>query len=50
MARKIWTGGLVAWVVLPLVLVSAVAAWLAFDPGFRREHKIANLSADAPED
>jgi protein-disulfide isomerase len=50
MTRKFWTRRYVAWLVLPLILVSAVVAWLAFDPGFRREHQIANLSTDAPKD
>ncbi|MGH6753818.1 MAG: hypothetical protein ACREDP_16810, partial [Bradyrhizobium sp.] len=36
------------WSILPLVLVAAVAAWIAFDPGFRRGHQIADLSTDAP--
>lgn len=40
----------IVWLILPLVLVAAVAAWIAFDPGFRRERQIANLETDAPKD
>jgi len=50
MTRRIWARRYVAWLILPLVLVGAVAAWLAFDPGFRRGHQIANLSTDARKD
>ena len=50
MACRLWAQRSVAWLVLPLVLVGAVAAWIAFDPGFRRERQIANLSTDAPKD
>lgn len=50
MTRRIWARRYVAWLMLPLVLVGAVAAWLAFDPGFRRGHQIANISTDAPKD
>jgi protein-disulfide isomerase len=49
MTQRFWTGRRVAWLVLPLVLVSAAAAWLAFDPGFRRQ-QTANLSTGAPND
>lgn len=49
MTQRFWTGRRVAWLVLPLVLVSAAAAWLAFDPGFRRQ-QTANLSTGAPKD
>src|SRR5258708_27307869 len=49
MTRRLWARRYIAWLVLPLVLVGAVAAWIAFDPGFRRGHQIANLSTDAPK-
>src|SRR6266851_4192185 len=50
MTYRLWARRYIAWLVLPLVLVGAVAAWIAFDPGFRRGHQIANLSTDAPKD
>ncbi|MFH1344098.1 MAG: DsbA family protein [Pseudomonadota bacterium] len=50
MTRRLWARRYAAWLVLPLIVVGAVAAWLAFDPGFRREHQIASLSIDAPKD
>ena len=40
----------IAWLILPLVLVSAAGAWLAFDPGFSRERRITNASTDMPKD
>src|SRR5260370_9786138 len=50
MTRRLWVRRFIAWLVLPLILVGAAAAWMAFDPGFRREHQIANLSTDVPND
>ncbi len=48
MTRNFSAPRYMVWLILPLVLVAAVAAWIAFDPGFRRGHQIANLSTDAP--
>ena len=50
MARNLWIRRLIAWLGLPLILLGAVAAWVILDPGFRREHQIANLAAEAPKD
>ncbi len=50
MTRSLWIRRLISWLGLPLILLGAVAAWLALDPGFRREHQIANLAAEAPKD
>jgi protein-disulfide isomerase len=50
MTYRLWTQRYVAWLILPLVLVGAVAAWIAFDPGFRRDRQIANRSTDVPKD
>jgi protein-disulfide isomerase len=50
MTRMLWARRYIAWLVLPLLLVSAVAAWLAFDPGFGRGRQSANLMTDAPKD
>jgi protein-disulfide isomerase len=50
MAHNFWAGRYATWLILPLVLLGAVAAWIAFDPGFRRGHQIADLSTDAPKD
>ena len=50
MTRRLWTRRSIAWLVLPLVLVSAAGAWLAFDPGFGRQRRIANPSTDVPKD
>src|SRR6266540_4634040 len=50
MARNLWLRRLIAWLVLPLGLLGAVAAWLVLDPGFRREGQIANLATGAPKD
>lgn len=50
MTRMLWARRYVAWLVLPLLLASAVAAWLALDPGFGRGRQSANLVTDAPKD
>ncbi len=50
MTRNFWTPRYIVWFALPLVLLGAVAAWIGFDPGFRRGHRIATLSTDAPMD
>lgn len=49
MTRMLWAWRYVAWLVLPLLLASAVAAWLAFDPGFGRGRQSANLVTEAPK-
>jgi protein-disulfide isomerase len=48
MTRNFSAPRYIAWLVLPLIVVGSVAAWLAFDPGFRRGHQIADHSTDAP--
>lgn len=48
MTRNFLAPRYIIWLILPLVLVAAVAAWIAFDPGFRRGHQIADRSTDAP--
>ncbi len=50
MTSRLWARRYIAWLVFPLVLVGAAAAWIAFDPGFRRGHQISDLSADAAND
>lgn len=50
MTRIVFTWRNVAWLILPLVLVSAAVAWFAFDPGFRRERATANLATEVPKD
>jgi protein-disulfide isomerase len=47
---RIWAGRYVAWLVLPVILVGAVAAWLAIDPGFQPNLGNAGLSTDVPKD
>ena len=50
MAHRFWARRYAVWLILPLVLLGAGAAWFAFDPGFRRGHQIANLFPDALKD
>jgi len=50
MARRAWAGRFVAWLVLPLVLAGAVAAWLVVDPSFQRNRGNAGPSTDVPKD
>ena len=48
MSEKIkWSGPKVAWLAVPLVLVVAVIAWIAFDPGFR---SAPSSAAEMPRD
>jgi protein-disulfide isomerase len=47
---RTWTGRYAAWLVLPLVLAVAVAAWLVVDPGFQPGRGNADPSTDVPKD
>src|SRR5712691_3445420 len=50
MTRGTWAGRYVAWLVLPLIVAGAVAAWLVVDPGFQRNLGNAGPSTDVPKD
>ncbi len=46
MQRRRW----IAWIGLPLLLLGAAGAWLAFDPGFRWASQGAGPAAELPKD
>jgi protein-disulfide isomerase len=50
MAGKFTVRAFIVWVVLPLLLLSALAAWFTFDSGFRRARQNASLWASMPKD
>ncbi len=50
MTRRTWSGRYVAWLVVPLILAGAVAAWLVVDPGFPRDRGNTGTSTDVPKD
>lgn len=41
---------LVGWLLFPLLLVGAIGAWFAFDPGFRWGRQASNAAADISKD
>ena len=50
MTDKATSKRIIGWLIVPLVLVGAVAAWLAFDPGFRWGHQSTTVATDVPKD
>src|SRR5260370_25629877 len=50
MTRRTWSGRYVAWLVVPLIVAGAVAAWLVVDPGFPRDRGNTGTSTDVPKD
>ena len=42
-SRNLWS-----WLLVPIVLIVAVAAWFSFDPGFRNGGSILNVVVDGP--
>lgn len=50
MTDKTTSKRIISWLIVPLVLVGAVAAWLAFDPGFRWGHQSTTVATDVPKD
>ncbi len=50
MTRRLWAQRYIASLILPVVLVGSAAAWIVFDPGFRRDRQTASLSTNATKD
>ena len=41
---------LIGWLLVPLLVLGAIGAWFAFDPGFRWGHGVSGVAADMPKD
>src|SRR6266545_4821039 len=50
MFRNVLLQRFLAWGALPLILIGALAAWFALDPGFRWDRHAPDLAVDLPQD